>query len=274
LEQLVESIRRTKYPSVIKSRNPGRRFTDPNDELFDPLRAAIVFQRDGDIEEAFWMVFLFVHFGKNKRGGWRYAREVYGRLGNASRWDWLSVSTRTIEFREWLAENRARIERKDPAGGFGNHRKYESLDANSERGTGAAVETYVNWISKHGSHPQLIEHALAEAGDDSRKAFDILYRTMDVATFGRMARFDYLSTLSKLGLAPIEAGSAYITGSTGPAAGARLLFDGSSTSATSGRQLDKWVAELDGYLQVGMQALEDALCNWQKSPDSFIAFRG
>jgi hypothetical protein len=32
-------------------------------------------------------------------------------------------------------------------GGFGNHRKYESLDADSPRGTGAVVESYVGWVN-------------------------------------------------------------------------------------------------------------------------------
>jgi hypothetical protein len=32
--------------------------------------------------------------------------------------------------------------------------------------------------------------------------------------------------------------------------------------------------ELDADLKVGMQVLEDALCNWQKSPAHFERFRG
>jgi hypothetical protein len=274
VEQLVESIRRTRYPVVIKARNLGGRVTDPNDELFDPLKAALVAQKEGELEEAFWLVFLFVHFGKNRRGGWRYAREVYGRLGRGDRWDWQSVSTRTEEFRRWLADNRAELERKDPPGGFGNHRKYESLDAHSPHGTGAAVATYVKWVTEHGSHAQLVQTMLNRADGDPRKAFDLMYHDMDVARFGRTARFDYLTMLAKIDLAPIAPASAYIAGSTGPAAGARLLFHGDAASGTSNKVIEDRVAELDGYLTVGMQVLEDALCNWQKSPDAFRPFRG
>jgi hypothetical protein len=87
--------------------------------------------------------------------------------------------------------------------------------------------------------------------------------------FGRLARFDYLTMVGKLELAPIRPGSAYIKGSTGPLLGAKLLFgDGSATN------LDKWVVQLDRKLQVGMQVLEDSLCNWQKSPDQFKSFQG
>ena len=59
-------------------------------------------QRQGAIEEAFWLVFLFVQFGKHARTGYSYAREVYGRLGESGRWDWASTSTDPSGFREWL----------------------------------------------------------------------------------------------------------------------------------------------------------------------------
>jgi Alpha-glutamyl/putrescinyl thymine pyrophosphorylase clade 3 len=96
-----------------------------------------------------------------------------------------------------------------------------------------------------------------------------------VVSFGRTARFDYLTMIGKLGLASIEPGFAYMGGATGPLRGARLLFFGSATAGgVTPRQLDAWLAELDAYLGVGMQVLEDSLCNWQKSPGRFLRFRG
>jgi hypothetical protein len=59
-------------------------------------------------------------------------------------------------------------------------------------------------------------------------------------------------------------------GSTGPVQGARLLFGNHENPVN----LDRWLVELDAELQVGMQVLEDALCNWQKSPERFKPFRG
>ena len=38
--------------------------------------------------------------------------------------------------------------------------------------------------------------------------------------------------------------------------------------------LDRWLVELNNELKVGMQVLEDSLCNWQKSPEKFKPFRG
>jgi hypothetical protein len=81
--------------------------------------------------------------------------------------------------------------------------------------------------------------------------------------------------IGKLGLAPIEPDSTYMSGATGPLNGARLLFLGSPTAnGATPRQLDRWLVELEAQLGVGMQVLEDSLCNWQKSPDDFRRFRG
>ena len=90
-----------------------------------------------------------------------------------------------------------------------------------------------------------------------------------VKRFGRTARFDYLTMIGKLGLGNIQPGSAYLLESTGPLKGARLLF-GPATRAT----LETLTVQLGNRLDVGMQVMEDSLCNWQKSPGIFKPFRG
>lgn len=89
-----------------------------------------------------------------------------------------------------------------------------------------------------------------------------------------MAKFDYLAMLGKLGLADIEPTSTYVRESTGPLLGARLLFRGDRENKADDKQLDGWLVELGGDLGVGQQVIEDAICNWQKSPAKFLAFRG
>ena len=155
IEQLVESVRRVSYPGKIAARPISKRRADPNDELFDPLRAAILFQRAGEIEEAFWMVFLSVHFGEHRMAGWRYAGQVYGRLGDHEKWDWVSVSSDPAAFRTWLDANLESFKTEGPHG-FGNHRKYESLS-----GTGAAVESYVAWVAPPRTHERSLNQMRA-----------------------------------------------------------------------------------------------------------------
>jgi hypothetical protein len=272
IEQLLSSVHRVEYVKrlTLMDLSPSR--MDPHDERFDPLKAAVLHARAGDSDESFWLAFLSVHFGKHGSGGWRYLREVYGRLGAAQRWDWPSASEAPTKFCSWLDAHKERLRRKGVAGGFGNHRKYESLDGLSPNGTGAVVASYVRWVVNGNGHSGLIQNALVEANGDGRGAFDYLYRTMGstVLRFGRLARFDYLAMLGKLGLAAIEPGSAYLDGATGPLLGARLLFGVKAKHSI----LDGWLTELDDELQVGMQVMEDALCNWQKSPSVFEPFRG
>lgn len=275
VQQLIESLDRVRYVSVVRARRVSPLRGDPSSDLFDPLKAAILRQADGEIDEACWLVFLFVHFGRHARAGWRYAREVYGRLGGPGRWDWASVRAEPLEFRRWLDANRAVIERPGIPRGFGNHRKYETLDAWSPSGTGEVVESYVHWVASQGGHAQLFTDAQRRTAGDPHRMFDDLYRAMSVVRrFGRLARFDYFTMLGKLGLAPVEPGVPYLAGTKGPLAGARLLFGAQQTAGISSRVLDTRVAELGADLGVGMQVMEDALCNWQKSPARFIAFRG
>jgi len=275
VEQIIESIRRVEYIAAIEKRSISPLRGDPSSDLFDPIKAAILHKRQGNIDEACWLVFVSVHFGKNHRTGWRLARDVYGALGKGDRWTWEKVAEDPRRFRDWLGENQSVLRGSDGvARHFGNHRKRQSLDAFAPSGTGAAVESYVSWIHPPRTHAMLFAEA-ATLGD-ARKAFEHLYESIDaVISFGRLAKFDYLTMIGKLQLAQIEPGSAYMEGSTGPLEGARVLFGGSRTAkGLDLHALDSRAIELGASLNIGMQVVEDALCNWQKSPGRFRAFRG
>ena len=93
--------------------------------------------------------------------------------------------------------------------------------------------------------------------------------------FGRTGKFDFLTMVGKIGLLDIAPPSAYMVHGTGPVRGARLLFIGAvDNEAHSKKKLDVLSAELDKTLDVGMQVIEDSLCNWQKSPGKYLSFRG
>ncbi len=267
VEQLVESVRRVRYVEVLRGRRLSHRCIDPAEECFDPVKAAILEFRAGNVDEACWLVFLFVHFGKHRRGGWRYIRDIYGRLGTG-RWAWDEVSNNLRGFRAWLRRHLDEIRR--PGAGFGNHRKYESLNADSEAGAGSVVASYVHWATSQGGHARMFARAISDSNGDPGTAFHTLYKSMEVVKrFGRTARFDFLTMISKIGIADIRPSTAYLIGSTGPAAGAKLLFGDLPTGT-----LEAAVADLGRRFGVGMQVMEDALCNWQKSPEKFKAFRG
>lgn len=266
--QMVASIRRLDYTEKIRNRPISAERTDPYSPIFDPERAAIFHARQGRLDEAFWLIFLVTHFGKHRTHGWQRLREIYSGLG-AGIWSWERTSADPAEFRAWLRENSHRV-----GGGFGNHRKRESLSSDSPMGTGAVVQSYIDWIGPKRSHNQLVQDLVRDGGNHPHDIFDHFYNCMNVMRFGRLGKFDYLTLVGRLKLAPIAPGSAYLNGATGPLKGARLLFGDNQTSQYNKEQLEDWLRQLDCILNVGMQVLEDSLCNWQKSPRKFVHFRG
>lgn len=276
VEQMVDSCRRVDFAHYLRDSIHDERRKDPRSDLFDPLRAAVLHYRQGSADEAFWLVFLATHFGKHEKDGWRLTRDVYGRLGGPGIWDWRSTSSDLPGFRDWTVRNEETL-----CGGdgvrrrFSNHRKYRTLRANSRAGLAAVVETYVEWVRPERGHQGLIREIHTQVGQNPREVFNAMYLSMDaVKQFGRLGKFDYLAMLGKLGIAPIEPASAYVRESTGPLAGARLLFAGDTKDKSLDRELDSLLCQLDDVLGVGFQVLEDSLCNWQKSPASYVRFRG
>lgn len=266
--QLIDSLQRVEYVRKIRGRPISPLRADPKSELFDPIRAAILMTANGQREEAFWLVFLATHCGRNLRTKWLLARELYGAYEDVP-WNWARVAADPNAYSQWLEDNRTLF-----LGKFGNHRKYESLKQ-GRRGTGTVVRTYVEWVNGYGSHDRMIASARARVEGDPRQAFARLYDMMAaVMSFGRTGRFDYLTMLAKLGLAAIDANSTYMNEATGPKKGARLLFDGQIDSKTGARVLETRVAALEKHLGVGMQVMEDAMCNWQKSPGRYLPFHG
>ena len=211
------------------------------------------------------------------QSGWRYARDIYGALGGTDRWDWARVSGDPARFRAWLAANQNTLKTDGIVRRFGNHRKYQSLEDQKPNGTGAAVQSYVAWVGPPRTHEELFRDALVAASGDERQAFARLYRSMtavvsvrpdgevrlpddDRKTRPRSDRaglhlHERSDRPSRWGPPPLPRESDR----------ERRHAPGSST--------DGW-CELEAQLGVGMQVLEDSLCNWQKSPDDFRRFRG
>lgn len=266
--QMVASLRRLDYSEVIRTRDFSPDRADPNSPSFDPERAAVLHFRAGQIDETFWLVFLATHFGKHLTHGWQRLRDIYSGLGGQT-WTWARVSANPAAFRTWLLAHQHQI-----GGGFGSHRKRESVRADLVGGTAAVVDSYVAWVGPGHSHAALIAR-LTQAGGNSRESmFDHCYDSMNVARFGRLGRFDYLCLLGRLGFANISPGRAYLKGATGPLSGARLLYGGAVNAHIGWATLEDWLLDLDADLGVGMQVMEDSLCNWQKSPTRFVHFRG
>jgi len=265
---MLASLRRLYYTEKIFHRHISPTRADPESPLFDPERAAIFHARAGRLDEAFWLVFLATHIGKHPMHGWRRLRDVYSGLGGEI-WSWERTSADPAAFRSWLRDNGHRI-----GGGFGNHRKYASLRTDSAQGTDKVVKSYIDWVGPARSHAIRVGELVRAGGNHPHSIFDHFYKSMNVKQFGRLGKFDFLALIGRIGLAPIRPGSAYLKGATGPLKGARLLFGGDRNAHLDESALENLLQDLDAKLNVGMQVLEDALCNWQKSPTHFVHFRG
>jgi len=265
--QFIASLRREDYYQKVQEKPIIARRADPNSGSFDAERAVTFHLQNGNLEEAAWLIFLMTHFARPASSGWLRLQQVYGRLGDGI-WDWQTVSANPKPMIDWLADNWMNI-----GGKFGNHRKYESLRPDSNRNFGDVLRSYLAWIGDAG-HEAFFAAMVKKSGNNPATIFDALYHSMKVKTFGRLAKFDYLTLIGRYKIAPIEPGSAYFKGATGPASGARLLFTGASNGAATLRELQGWVDELDDSIHVGMAVMEDALCNWQKNPTRFVHYKG
>lgn len=268
--QLIDSLRRNRFIEHLRTTPLSDRVLDPTSTAFNPLMGAIVMQRAAQHDEACWLIFLYTHFGRHRRNHWALAARFYGKLGQDGLWNWAAVQGDIQGVRTWLDSNYAAM--RAPGGGFGNHRKYESLQGMGGVGTGETIQTYVQWVGESHSvrFAQSTDHC-----SDAGERFDALYDSLRrVSRFGRVARFDYLSTLGKLGLTDITPNFAYFSGSTGPTKGARLIYDGFPTGGTGPATLESKLRPFREILDVPYDVLEDALCNWQKSPTVYVPFRG
>ncbi|KZL19548.1 hypothetical protein PsAD2_01826 [Pseudovibrio axinellae] len=273
-EQMVSSIRRIEFVRQVLGRGVGPSRADPHSSMFDPIKGAIHLTRNGDYDGAVWLAFIQTHFGKHADDGWKLAANVYGSFGGGPVWDFSTYGANLGGFLEMLQKNTALLNQKSVAGRFSNHRKYQSKQPHRIAET---FRTYYEWQTQAGGFRDLVQQIHKERGQHPAEAFDGLYKSMrGVAGFGqgRLGRFDFLTMLGKLDLAPIEPGSVYLDKATGPLAGARLLFFDNRDYNITGKVLQSRVDSLDAYLQTGKQVIEDSICNWQKSPERFVYFRG
>ncbi|NWE53361.1 hypothetical protein [Brevundimonas sp. P7753] len=270
VRQMIDSLHRIEFVRRLGQRPIDPRRKDPHNALFDPVRAAWLYHNEGDSDEAAWLTFLSTHFGFHKRVGWELTRRVYGALGSGPIWTWTRTSSNLPEFRQWYVDNAAGL-----AGvPFGNHRKYESIRPDAENNLADTISSYVAWVGLNRGFRLLVADAAANSSNAPKAVFHRLYRDCPIVQFGRTAKFDFLTMIGKLGIADIEPPYPYLVGASGPVVGAKLLLTDDPKALISNRDLTDAVVQIGEALGVGMQVMEDSLCNWQKSQYAYLPFRG
>lgn len=271
LKQLVDSHRRVSFVFEIQKRELSNERINPLSDIYDPLRAAVLLKKE-NINEAFWNIFMYVLFGKNYKTGYKLIAGFYSKNQSKSLWSWNYTKDNLNELKDWFIEN---LDDLKKCGNFGNHRKYQSLRVDAKTGN-----TYNNILSYFeiigDDHNSFIDKIDDDIRKDKFLLFDHLYNKFQaIQGFSRLSVFDYLCMIGKIGLINIEPDNTYLLGSTGPTNGAKILFNlPNETSSNLNYYLTDFGNSLIHQVPFIMQILEDAICNWQKSPDKYIYFRG
>jgi len=270
--QVLDSIRRVNWVYTHRNRDISKSVCDPSNAHFDPIKAAIFFHKEGNIDEASWFIFLSTVCGRHSKMGWSMLKQIYDSGIPHKEWSWARVTNPKNDFDSWYRANQPSIKRA-----FGNHRKFESLNPDSHIGTNKVIQSYIEWIGPSLCHDTFFKKISTHSESPEAK-FECFYRSMqEVLSFGRMSIFDYLCMMGKVGLLDVEPGSIYIAQATGPKRGTIKLFGLTNNKKNTSKALEEKVQILYDNLsigQMGYQVLEDAICNWQKSPRKYILFSG
>lgn len=273
VEQMISSLRRIEYVRAFRHRpamSPSR--IDPHSTFFDPLKGAFYLESKGQRDEAVWLAFIGTHFGKHSDDAWKLAANVMGSFDQGPVWTLAEYSVHATALEAMLAAHQADLTEKNISGRFSNHRQYQSKSAAV---ISKVFATFHEWLTGPGGINHRVRALHEKVGQEPTAVFGELYKSMKgVYGFGRLGKFDFLTMVGKLDLAPIEADSVHFVGATGPLAGAKLLLFGATDAPGTPKQIEAIIDGLDDYLHVGKQVLEDSLCNWQKNPTAFVYFRG
>lgn len=206
-----------------------------------------------DLKEATWLAFLATHVGWDRPDS---CGLIYRGLGDGERWTWDAVSSDPgTGFSRWMDGSWQQLSRLAP---FGNHRKYLTHRPSAPVSTRDTVRSFVEWTGAG-------DRRWAAGAGNPEAAFDQLYRSLDAVTgFGRTARYDFVRLLGLLELAEVWPGRCYLDRASGPRSGAARMFLGRGPEGVPAPWLEERCCDLARGLGVDLQAVEDAVCNWQK----------
>lgn len=258
-KRFVEKLFNSERKLRSLSRRKFRGSADPHEQDFHPLKAIIELFEAGRRDEAVWLAFVTTHFGQDERNTVR----LFYDTGGTGCWDWDSVLHNSGGVRQWMASHPEVLQRLK----FGNHRKHETNKPDSPVGTAAVIESFREWAIDHGAGSPYRALRAVSKGKSPEFSFDRAYRKLTVTRFGRTAKFDFLCLLGDLRVLSISPPHCYLTEATGPKSGALLVVTGKKNGRVTSH-VECVITKLQKHLGVPVEAMEDALCNWQKHSKS------
>lgn len=257
--QTHDSIRRIEIYEAYK-----KRATRATYEKLDFHHTSIPFvlaqRSDLSLINRLWVLFVATYFGKSNKSKWElFNRATFDNNGSIILFE--NIQKDLNKYFEHLSSF-------DFFEGctYSNHRKFTPKRLNGQKGVFESMEYIVENIDQYSV--------------ENKMDFDSMYKlAQKTPNFGRLAAFDFSSSLVKCGLNIEEPQSMYAEHSTGPlnAVGLLLRLTNKSTLLTEKLRicssLMKWFQENTDIFMVG-QVLEDAICNWQKNTTQYILYHG
>lgn len=213
------------------------------------------------IETRVWVIYVATYFGKSDTSKWKLFNNVAFRSDNS-----LITFEEIIDNKEGYFDYLRNMNFFEGSK-YSNHRKYTRKSLDGERGVLTSFEFMLDHMN------QFCLNAFSP--------FDTIYQqALNIPNFGRMAAFDFTCSLSKCGLNVDQPTSMYHKYSTGPldAINDILILAGvespnNNLKVTFGDELLNWF-NTNYEIYMLAQVLEDAICNWQKSPTSYFRYFG
>jgi hypothetical protein len=215
---------------------------------------------DLSLNNRLWIIYVATYFGKSNKSKWTlFERATFNKKKSILLFDEIKLDLN--KYFKYLSsfdffENC----------NYSNHRKFTAKNLLKKNGVFESMEYFTNNIDKYSSVEKMDFHTMYKL-------------SQKIPNFGRLAGFDFSSSLVKCSFNIEEPKSMYAEHSTGPldAIGLILKLTNNSASATSRKKLCtdlmQWFLDNSDIFMIG-QVLEDSICNWQKNTVNYIRYSG
>lgn len=213
-----------------------------------------------NIQNKVWIIYLATYFGKSNKSKWElFNRAVFKKDQSFINFD--QIKTDLNNYFNYLSS----VDFFEKCT-YSNHRKFTAKSLIGDKGLFKSIEYFVTNIELYCPENEMDFH-------------DMYKLSLKIPNFGRLAAFDFTSSLAKLKLNIKEPKSMYAEHSTGPLKALELLLNltNKQISKASKKQLEsdimEWFNSNTKIFMVG-QVLEDAICNWQKNTLKYVSYSG
>lgn len=258
-KQTFDSIRRIKIYEAYHTR--AIQAVAENKSFKHTSNPFILAQRsDLSVHTRLWIVYLATYFGKSDKSSWTlFERAAFDQ--NKSLITFEQIKADPDGYYQYLLSFNFFENCK-----YSNHRKFTAKNLLGDKGFFKSVQYIIDNIEIYTPEEKIDFHTMYQL-------------SQRIPNFGRLAKFDFTSSLVKCGFNVKEPESMYAENSTGPLQGLKLLLNLTNNENSKASQirlsyeLVEWFLQNSEIFMVG-QVLEDSICNWQKDTTNYIRYRG